>query len=201
MDTSYNIQTKSNGEIQIPFNTASVNGWTVGETASFTFEFEATQTLTEDYTVPAGETQSFEILFVPEGVTLTVDGTLNVEQLLDGGTVTGSGGINTGSGYLTALTDYVQWAGSWTTLEMLNSVVKYRMQFPDSAAIDSLVWGVTPNTDLADRNVVGVWGLVENIQNERNQALSINRYTVDVTVLAPIDDYADIDAVETDLVI
>lgn len=203
VDTSYNIRTKSSGELQIPFNTGSPNNWTRGETATFTFEFEAEQTFASDYTVPAGETQTFESLYVPEGVTLTIESgaTVEVDSIIVDGTVTGDGQLITDSGMLTDLVEYAEWGGSWSTMTMLNNVVKYRTQIPSSAGIDSLVWGIEPNQDLQDRNVVGVWGLVESINNERNQPLTTNRYSVDVTVLAPLDEYATISDVESDLVI
>jgi hypothetical protein len=150
-----------------------------------------------------GNVEGYDVVTVEDGATLTVpEGSLlQATEVTGPGTVTGEGAIQITGDLDAAFNEYAEWAGSYATLEMLNSQVKYRIQIPDDAGIDSLVWGITPNTELADRNVVGVWGLVENIQNERNQALSINRYAVDVTVLAPINDYATISDVETDLVI
>jgi hypothetical protein len=200
----YDIQTKAFNTFTVEFNSGNPNNFTVGETASFTFEFPTFHndlTISTDTTL--GGVNGYGVVTVESGATLTLpDGALlQATQVTGGGTVTGAGAIQITGDLDAAFNEYMQWAGSWATLEMLNNVVKYRMQFPDSAAIDSLVWGITPNTELADRNVVGVWGLVENIDNERNQSLTTNRYSVDVTVLAPINDYATISDVETELVI
>lgn len=201
----YDIRTSSSGVFTVPWNTAAPNGWTVGETATFTFEFpdfSEDLTVTDTYvvsgvesygtiTVQAGATLTIPSGTVLQGTTLDTDGTINQD-----GTLTINGSLTN-----TTFTQFVEWAGSYTTLEMLDNSVKYRMQLPTDAGVESLLWGITPNSDLTDRNVVGVWGLVESIQNERNQALSTNRYTVEVTVLAELSEYATAGAVETDLVI
>jgi len=201
----YDIRTSGSGVITVPFNVAAPNGWTVGTTATFTFEFpdfSEDLTVTDTYTVSGVE--SYGTITVEPGATLTIpSGTVLQGNTLDqDGTIDQDGTLTIkGSLSNATLNQYVEWAGSYATLEMLDNSVKYRMQLPTDAGIDSLLWGITPNSDLTDRNVVGVWGLVESIQNERNQALSTNRYSVEVTVLAEISEYAGVNAAETDLVI
>jgi hypothetical protein len=205
-DTTYTIQTKSFADITTQYNAVGPNNWTRNETATFTFEFKnsySEDTLTVTSTHTASGVETYQSVTVESGATLTIpDGSAIETETADiQGTVTGDGLLSIEVDFNTAFTNFAEWAGSWATLEMLNNVVKYRTQIPDDAGIDSLVWGIEPNQDLTDRNVVGVWGLVESINNERNQALSINRYTVDVTVLAPLDEYETIADVEADLVI
>lgn len=199
--TSYDLVTASSGTIQVPYATSSPGVWTRGQTATYTFEFPRTYTFPSDYTVSG--TESYENVVIPAGVTVTIPSgaTLNVDSIIVNGTLTNNGTLNTASGMLADFNEFVEWAGSYTTLEMLNGVERYRVQIPASAGIESLVVGIEPNQDLQDRDVVGVWGLVDSITNERNQALSTNRYSVDVNVLAPYGEYADVSSVETDLLV
>lgn len=204
MRTDYTIKTSGYADFAVKYNTGDINNWTRNETATFTFEFPTFHenlTVSDAYT--AGEVEGYTTVTVEAGATLTIpDGHVVYAQTADiQGTVTGGGLLSLQGDFASAFNEFHEWAGSWATMEMLNSVVKYRTQIPDTAGIDSLVWGIEPNPELQDRNVVGVWGLVESINNERNQPLTTNRYSVDVTVLAPLDEYADIDAVESDLVI
>lgn len=140
---TYDIITESNGTLTAEFNTGDPNNWTVGESASFTFELDSA-----DQTV---------------------------------------------------LEELAQWAGSFTTMEMIDNTVKYRDQLPSSATITSCVLGIEPSTELTADNVVGVWGLLESVSNQRNQPLTTNRYQFDVTVLAPYDEYAGHTAVANGL--
>jgi len=96
--------------------------------------------------------------------------------------------------------DYERHAGAYSPMQVLSNDRKYREQF-ESPAIDSLVWGIRPSSDLQNRNVVGVWGLVDSITNERPQSLSTNRYSVSVFVLARYSEYADHASVEADLLV
>lgn len=206
VNTRYTIKTKSFGEFVVEFNTASPNNWTRNETATFTFEFptfHTTDTLTVSTTYTASGIETYQSVTVESGATLTIpSGVVVYTETADiQGTVTGDGTLSVRDTLDTAVNEFMEWAGSFAPMEMLNNVVRYRTQVPDAQPIESLVWGIEPAQELQDRNVVGVWGLVDSIDNERNQALSINRYSVDVTVLAPLDEYASISDVETDLVI
>lgn len=142
--TEFTIETKSNSNIVAPYATSEPNNWTIGGTASFTFE------------IPEADFSIFE--------------------------------------------DYARHAGNYSTLDTLANDQKYTEQF-ESAVVDSLLWGIQPSTDLQSKNVVGVWGLVDSVTNERPQSLSTNRYSVDVFVLAPYSQYMDHAAVESDLLI
>lgn len=203
-DTTFTIHTKSNGTYELPYATSDPNNWTVGEPATFTFEFpdfNGELVVSDSYT--AGTEEYYDTVTVESGATLTIpSGSVIFANSADiQGTLTGGGTLSLANDFAAAFTNFAEWAGSWTTLEMLSSELKYRIQIPGDAGIDSLVWGIEPNQTLQGRGLVGVWGLVESISNERNKALTTNRYTVEVTVLAPIDEYATIGDVETDLVV
>lgn len=202
--TDYTIKTSGFADFAVEYNTGDINNWTRNETATFTFEFPTFHedlTVTDAYT--AGTVEGYTTVTVEAGATLTIpeEHIVYAQNTDIQGTVTGGGLLSIQGDFASAFNKYHEWAGSWATMRMLEHTLKYRMQFPESEPIESLVWGIEPNQDLQDRNVVGVWGLVENIENERNQALSTNRYSVDVTVLAPIDEYDTINGVESDLVI
>jgi hypothetical protein len=203
VDTSYTIRTKSSGEVRFSYNAGEPNNWTRGETASFAFELIGDDTLTADLTVQDGETIEYGSLTIQSGVTLTIEsgGTVEATRIINNGTIVNNGTLINDFGTIESFNTFADYAGSYATQTMLNSTVKYRNQLPDDEPIDSLIWGIEPSQDLQDKNVIGVWGIVDAIQNNRNQALTTKRYQVDVTVLAPYSDYGSISDVEDDLVI
>jgi hypothetical protein len=199
----YRLQTKSNGQLPVEYNTADPTTWTRGQTATFEFELGGQNSVTfdADYTVSDGET--YDSVTVPSGTTLTIpDGaTLFVNTIVINGDLVIDGELVTGTGAFQNLSEFVEWAGNYTTQTMLNGVRKYREQIPDTIGIDTLVVGVTPSEELQANDVVGVWGLIDQISNQRNQPLTTDRYQVDVTVLAPLDEYNSVTDVESDLLI
>lgn len=102
-------------------------------------------------------------------------------------------------GVSNTILDYDTHSGAYTTTETLSSDVKFRQFIPSSAAIDSLVVGVEPDSDLSDYDVTGVWGLVDEIEDSRNPVLDEPVFGFGVTILASFDDYGTVSAVETDL--
>jgi len=207
--TQFKIETKSNGLVTGRFavnSVSEINNNTRGDTASLELDFRTFQDLTvasgETYVVESGEVESWDNIIV-DG-TLTINGTLygNSLTLNQGGTINDTDGtlnINTGSvtGYSTLL-DYDEVAGAFTTNQTLGFRFPYSEQFA-SSKVDTLLVGIEPAETLQNRNISGVWGLIENVEDSRNSALSINRLTIDVTILAQYDEYTDHSAVETDL--
>lgn len=202
-NTSYKVVTKSGGEFFVPYNTADPNNWTRGETATFEIEFPTFHddlVVSDSYTV--GGVEAYDSITVESGGTLTIlDGAILQTRAIDNnGTIDNNGSlINNGEDFAAKFNDYVDFAGKYATNDMLNGVTKYRTQIPSSASIASLAWGIEPNQSLQDDNIVGVWGLVDAIQNARNRMPTINRYQVDVLVLAEYSEYSDHSALETDL--
>lgn len=205
MKTTYNIYPKAIAGITAEFNQADVNTITRGETATFDFEVQKdlnSITYSSDTTIEANTFERYASVTVQSGVTLTVNGTLLTETLTVNGTVTGTGQVSVVSTVQSPfdwLKKYDEWAGKFSTLEMLNGVEKYREQFPTTEPIGSLLLGIEPNADLQNSYVDGVWGLVTNIEDSRPPPLNTGLVSIEVQILAEYSDYADHNAVATDL--
>jgi len=203
--TRFVIQTKSNGVFLAEYATNSaseVNNQTRGATATFELEVQEDRPLTiesgETYTIDSGETEYYTNVTV--NGTLTVNGELFTNELTNNGTINNNGTITVRTGYVNdvgELLSYDRFSGSYTPLETLGNKYPYSERIDNS--IDSLVFGVEPSDQLQTEYVNGVWGIVDNITDSRNQPLSTNRITIDLTILAQLDEYADHTALESDL--
>jgi len=201
--TRYVLHTKSTADIVLPFSVGPPNNWTRGEVIPFEFQlpdFTANVTISNDTTIR--DTLNADTLTVQAGVTLTIasGAVVQVRAVSNQGTIQNFGTLTTmGAAFETLLNDYQEWAGSYQTQTSINGVTAFKNQLPSNETISSLVWGIEPSSDLTADNVVGVWGLVDNIQDNRPQATTTNRHTVDIRVLAEFDEYSDITALENDL--
>lgn len=202
--TGYTIHTAGTSVIPPPdYNTANPNDWTRGSTTPFTFEFgQFTDTLTVSgsHTVSSGESEVYRTVTVEVGGTLTIesDATLQCDFLDDQGTVDNQGNLLI-IGSDGAFREYAEYAGKYTTNRTLNSNEAYKDFIPTTLNIDSLVWGIEPDQSLKDDDIVGIYGLVDSVQNQRNMPLSTNRYQVDIYVLALFDEYENIQTLQEDL--
>jgi len=204
--TRFKLHTKDNGIFVGEYATnapSEVNNQTRGESATFELEFNEFGDLVvasgDTYTIDAGEFEGWDHVIVRG--TLTVNGELNCNELtIDGGTINDNGTITIGDGYVNNyadLFDYDRFAGSYTPLETLGNKYPYSERIDNS--IDSLVFGIEPSTQLQNEYINGIWAILDNITDSRNQPLSTNRITIDVTILAQYDEYADHAAIENDL--
>lgn len=175
---------------------------TRGETVSFTVELDPppAAVIDSDTTVAASETKSFPALTV-DGATLTINGEVEASnvEVINGGEIIVDGTLRISSGPRDVLNELGEWAGSFATLETINNVLRYRSQLPPEAGIESLVVGIEPPESLQDKNVVGAWGLIDSIQDQRDATLSTNRYRITIRVLAPFGAYPAITDVEDTL--
>lgn len=179
------------------------NTITRGETAEYVFTNVA-KTLTvgvgTTYTIAVGETERYD--FVVVNGTLEINGTLECDEIDVNGTVTGSGTLDVNDQYAFELADvepYSTYAGKFSITETLGSQQRYNELLPSNATIDTLLVGVEPTQRLQDKTINGYWGLIENISDNRNRPLSNSRIGLEMTVLAPYDEYADHTAVQNDL--
>jgi len=204
--TSWTVRTESNVDFvadAVLSDPSETNTITRGDTA--TYVLSNTQTMltvpeAETYTIPSGETERY-VTVVVNG-TLEINGTLEVEEIDVNGNVTGSGTLVTGSESAFDFDDlepYATYAGKYSLTETLASQQSYNELIPPSIDINTLLVAVIPNNDLQNKNVNGYWGLIDNITDNRNRALSNTRVELEITVLAPFDEYADHAAVQTDL--
>lgn len=125
--------------------------------------------------------------------TFSIDHITGVPPQIDRGeTVT----ITLNTSNFNLLQDYIKYAGSYTTNEILNGEVYYKENIPSTAAVDSIVFGIEPNTALKNKGVDGLWGIIDGATDSRPQALTNDEMQVGVVVLAPYADYADHTALE-----
>lgn len=185
--TSFEIRTRDNGTVTAQYATndpSDLNNATHGETV--TFEFEV-----------------FGGLLVESGVTETITTYREVEQSnVTGGTVNVSGGTLNVTGTSDAFRTLQQFdihAGSYSILETLNNEQRYRLQIPSSAEVGTLLVKITPTQDLQEKSIYGVYGLVDNVSDARNQPLTTNRLRMELTVLARGDEYSTLTDAETAL--
>jgi len=167
-------------------------------------------------TIPDGTTRYESPIIVPSGETLEINGVLETQDIIIDGNVIGEGELkvvddgrppSTGvldvnEKYAFGLDDvsrYSPYTGDYTITETIISTQKYTEQIDPNAPITTLLVGINPDTSLSDRDIKGYWGLLRNIQDERNQALSDTSVTLEIDVLAPFDNYADHTAVQNDL--
>lgn len=158
-------------------------------------------------TIAVDETLYKTEVIVPAGETLTVNGTLETEAITINGTVDGTGEIDiqdfdrtptdgvvdVNEKYTLELEDvnkFAPFAGKYSIAETLSANQFYRENI-DTTEIDTLLVGVEPDTDLQDNDIRGYWGLIDRIQDNRNQPLGTIRVGLDITVLAPYSDFND----------
>jgi len=181
---------------------SDVNNTTRGDTFSITLKFPKDTSLTipsgGSTTINTGET-SVQSNIVVNG-TLTVNGVLVVyESITNNGEINNNGEIIRLENPREALYSYDQHAGSYSILETLSNKRAFSTRLPTNTAYESLVVGIEPATDLQDKNISGVWGLVTNITDGRTRPLTNNTIEIELEILAQYDEYNTIDDVTTDL--
>jgi len=136
----------------------------------------------ETYTVESGTTEFFEAIDV-DG-TLIVNGTLIVESE---------------ENRFETLAQYGDYAGQSVVERTINHVPWFVEQLPSDARVDSIVMGFEPSQTLKDRNVRGLWGILEGFTDERNSPLTNHQVEYQISVLDEFAEYADVSAVKTAL--
>lgn len=112
-----------------------------------------------------------------------------------GGTIN----INMDVSNFSLLQDYIEYAGSYKTLEELNGGVLYDETVPSGADVSSIVFGIEPNTNLDGDNVYGIWGILDSATDNRPMSLTTEQMGVTFLVLAKYSDYTDHADIESGL--
>lgn len=201
MSIQFTLHTKLK-DITVAYVSSEPVAGTRGDTVSYVVELDPppATVIDSDATITSSETKSYPALTV-DGATLTIDGEVEASnvEVINGGEIVVNGTLRITSGTRDVLNEFIEWAGSFATLETLRNQVRYRSQLPPEAGIESLVVGIEPPQALQDRNIVGVWGLIDSIEDQRDRTLSTNRYRLTIRVLAPYTAYQDIADLEENL--
>jgi hypothetical protein len=205
MNTGFTIHKTGNTVIDADFATnepARLNNIIRGERAEFTFRNMITRLTVESgetYTVEAGTTEQID--FVEVFGTLDIDGTLEVDFLSNQGTIDNDGTLRVNERFAFELEDlkaYRRFAGKANLTPTLNATQKFSENI-DESELGTLVIGIEPNDDLQSEEIPGVWGVVTDITDERNQALSTDAATISVDVLALYSEFNSISDVTSNL--
>lgn len=213
MNIYYRIHTDKFGTLYaewVESDPSSINNRTRGDSATFDLHVpqddKVVQSGTSE-TIPAGAFVVTQDLLVESNATLTVNGTLivhgtsNVEQ---GGTIDGTGTVDVLSGPAdpqATLLEYDRHAGSYSLTSTLNNTQRYKERLPSSPNINSLVVGLEPATDMVNEEIIGKWGLISNVTDNRTRALTNPIVTVDIEILADYPEYSDVTSIQNDLAI
>jgi len=207
MTVSYTVHKGSAGVLDVPKETSSISGSNqinLGGTATFEFrEMHSRLTVQngETVTVSNGDTERFDFVTVESGGTLTVDGTLEADELTNNGTLNVNGTLKVNERFAFELEDlrpYREYAGNATLRETLNGTQRFSERI-DESVLDTLVIGVEPDQSARDDAIPGVWGVVERVTDSRNQPLATNVATIELRVLAPFNEYSSVSDVTSDL--
>jgi len=198
--TKYSVETQSNGNFDVEFNTADLHSLTRGDTTTFEFSFphpsdDLIIRSGETTTISQGQTELFDEIIVELNGELIIDGEAQANLVTNDGTITVNGELRIIPDVVGILRQFEDYAGSYVEQTTVNGVVRYHEQLPARAEVDSLVVSIRPSQFLRDRNVTGIWCIVDNITDTRPLALSTSRFRLDVTVLAEFgqfDDHTDI---------
>jgi len=205
MQTGYTIHTNGNTTLEADVVTSSLseaNRITRGEPIEIQLRDVDLQLIVGNgETVVIDDAQEINRVEINNGGTLTVDGTLRADELDNQGTlnVNGTLTVNESVGVeLEELRQYREYAGSATLTETLDGTQRFSESI-DTAALDSLVIGIEPDSDLKTRGIPGVWGVVDSISDSRNRQLTTNTITLSLSVLAPYSDFNSVSDVTNDL--
>lgn len=190
----YRIYTENNETFYANHATngpSDINDQRRGETISVGLNIPYLEDLTiesgESYTIPSGAVEQYD--------DVTNDGTLNIDgTLVVYGTLTNNGTINgtttTKGSARPDLMDYNEHSSAFSTETSLSNTVYYIDRVPSTASIPSLVIGLEPSPSLQNKNIEGVWGLISDVTDNRPDALTVNNYTVSITVLSDFSEYS-----------
>lgn len=204
--TEWEVHTSDTQSILAEFalsDPGDLNTITRGETATYVFgDVLSTLTINEGdtYTIESGESVEFDYVVV--NGTLTINGELTADEVDNNGTINLNGTLNIDEKFgfeLAEIEVYSTYAGKFNVSETLASQQRYSENVPPSADIETLLVGIEPRGSLTDETLNGYWGLIENVTDSRNRALSNNEVELSITVLAPYEEYDDHTAVENDL--
>lgn len=203
MSEYYFIHTKNRGTYAAKANLDTVTAQVVGQTNRYTFwvpENNGDKTFTSDYTISADTGGEYDSITINAGVTVTVNGLLQCNDITVNGDLVVNGEVIVYEGDARSnILEFGEYANKYKTSRMVDGTLKYRDRIPDSSDIESLVVGIEPATELQNADVKGTWGVIDAVIDERNPVFDVDRITLEITNLAEYTDYSNHDLLESDL--
>jgi len=180
------------------------NNRTKGATVALSLTPLDGETLTvnsgETYTVESGTLEAYNVVDNDGTIVVESNATLVVyETFYNDGTVQNDGTVKTPQESVGDLFQYDRHAGNYALENTLKNNYYYKERIPTNANIGSLVVGIEPDNSLQSDKIGGVWGLVDNVIDERNPILATPQIGLEVTILAEYSEYNSVSDVQTDL--
>lgn len=151
-------------------------------------------------TIALETAETYDEVTVAADTKLVVDGILQAKKITVDGEIEVNGTIRTiadrGFELLRQFDDY---GGKYATIETLSSKTAYKDQRPNDHPIKTQAVGIEPSPKLKERNVIGLWALIDGVEDVRPRALSDTRVAVDVTILAEYGEYNNHSELEAEL--
>lgn len=208
MSVWYNVQLDGFGFYaeHVQSDPSDINNRTRGDRATFDLKIA---TDPPDLVVAAGETRTVESGTIEIYNDVTVNGDLTVNGILvvygtlnvSGGSVDSSGGTinNLSQNPFERVIEHDRHAGSYSLTGTLGNAQRYKERLPANPNISSLVVGLEPATQLQDKRIIGKWGLIRNITDNRTRALTNPVVSLEIDILADYPEYSDVADVQSAL--
>lgn len=95
--------------------------------------------------------------------------------------------------------DHEKYGGNYYQDIGINHTPQFREQLAEDATITSLLVKISPNSDLTDRGIRPIWGLISGMTGNRNTTLSNWILNIEVLVLSVGERYATHKEIQDDL--
>jgi len=133
--TKYSVETQSNGNFDVEFNTADLHSLTRGDTTTFEFSFphpsdDLIIRSGETTTISQGQTELFDEIIVELNGELIIDGEAQANLVTNDGTITVNGELRIIPDVVGILRQFEDYAGSYVEQTTVNGVVRYHEQLP-----------------------------------------------------------------------
>lgn len=181
------------GKLYPDYATGDLHNITDGETSTFVFGFESLDGGTSELIVEDGETYVLSDGREVYEYAKTQDGG---ERIIEDGAQLVITGENTQSDLIEGLD---QEAGHFVDYTTIQNEHKFRNKLPQDSDISSLLVGIEPSQELQDRDVKGIYGVVEGMTDNRNSSLTNYQYQMTILKLADFDEYSDLTSAASDL--
>jgi hypothetical protein len=143
-------------------------------------------------TITTNEVAVYDTLSISAGNSVVVNGVLQAQTIDNDGELDNNNTVLAGAqpGF-ERLLDYDEYVEGISIQSMLDGTQTIFERKPPSAPVDSHVIGIEPAPSLENEYIRDQWGVITNLTDAREEPLNTDRIELEVTILAPKEDYAD----------